>query len=73
MSIRILVMEEGLALVPLVGAAAYKSFRPALYSWPSLPDGTRIEQSSKSPCRYMVLGLSIENKNADLEEAKRLR
>lgn len=71
---RILVMEEGLVLVPLVGAAAYKSFRPALYSWPSLPDGTRIEQSSKSPSRYgaseLLLGLSIENKNVDLEEAK---
>lgn len=71
---RILVMEEGLVPVPLVGAAAYKSFRPALYSWPSLPDGTTIEQSSKTPSRYgaseLLLGLSIENKNVDLEEAK---
>ncbi|XP_057765933.1 uncharacterized protein LOC130986520 [Salvia miltiorrhiza] len=71
---KILVMEEGLVVMPLVGAAAYKSFRPALYSWPSLPDGTRIEQSSKSPSRYgaseLLLGLSIEKKNVDLEEAK---
>ncbi|KAH6827754.1 ARM repeat superfamily protein [Perilla frutescens var. hirtella] len=71
---RILIMEEDLVLVPLVGAAAYKSFRPALYSWPSLPDGTEIEQSSKGRSRYgaseLLLGLSIDNKNADLEEAK---
>lgn len=71
---KILIMEEGLVLVPLVGAAAYKSFKPALYSWPSLPDGTRIEQNSKVRSRYgaseLLLGLSIDNKNADLEEAK---
>ena len=71
---KILVMEEGLVPVPLVGAAAYKSFRPALYSWPSLPDGTTIEQGSKSPSRYgaseLLLGLSIEEKNSNLEEAK---
>lgn len=72
---KILIMEEGLVLVPLVGAAAYKSFRPSLYSWPSLPDGTKIEQSSKVPSRYgaseLLLGLSVDEKNADLEEAKR--
>ncbi|KAK6134182.1 hypothetical protein DH2020_032072 [Rehmannia glutinosa] len=71
---RILIMEEGLVLVPLVGAAAYKSFRPALYSWPSLPDGTKIEQSSKGPSRYgaseLLLGLNIDDKNVDLEQAK---
>ncbi|KAH6765343.1 ARM repeat superfamily protein [Perilla frutescens var. frutescens] len=71
---KILIMEEDLVLVPLVGAAAYKSFRPALYSWPSLPDGTEIEQSSKGRSRYgaseLLLGLSIDNTNADLEEAK---
>ncbi|KAL0380873.1 UNVERIFIED_CONTAM: Junction plakoglobin [Sesamum angustifolium] len=71
---RILVMEEGLVLVPLVGAAAYKSFTPALYSWPSLPDGTKIEQSSKGPSRYgaseLLLGLNVDEEKAELEEAK---
>lgn len=71
---KILIMEEGLVLVPLVGAAAYKSFKPALYSWPSLPDGSRIEQRSKGHSRYgaseLLLGLSIDNNNTDLEEAK---
>uniref|UniRef100_A0A5B7BN26 Uncharacterized protein n=1 Tax=Davidia involucrata TaxID=16924 RepID=A0A5B7BN26_DAVIN len=71
---RILVMEEGLVLVPVIGEAAYKSFRPALYSWPSLPDGTEIEQSSKGPSRYgaseLLLGLNVQDKNANLEEAK---
>ncbi|PIN21750.1 hypothetical protein CDL12_05560 [Handroanthus impetiginosus] len=72
---RILIMEEGLVLVPLVGAAAYESFNPALYSWPSLPDGTKFEKSSKDPSRFgaseLLLGLHFENnKSMDLEEAK---
>ncbi|GFP96648.1 hypothetical protein PHJA_001808900 [Phtheirospermum japonicum] len=71
---RILIMDEGLVLVPLIGASAYKSFRPSLYSWPSLPDGTKIEQSPKGPSRYgaseLLLGLNIDNENADLEDAK---
>lgn len=70
---KILIMEEGLLLVPLVGAVAYKSFRPALYSWPSLPDGTKIDQNTKTS-RYgaseLLLGLNIEDKNANIEEAK---
>ncbi|KAL3654500.1 hypothetical protein CASFOL_004181 [Castilleja foliolosa] len=71
---RILIMDEGLVLVPLIGASAYKSFRPSLYSWPSLPDGTKIDQSPKGPSRYgaseLLLGLHIDNENADIEEAK---
>ncbi|XAR72220.1 hypothetical protein NMG60_11018789 [Bertholletia excelsa] len=71
---RILVMEEGLLLVPLVGAAAYNSFRPALHSWPSLPDGMEIEQNTKGPSRYgaseLLLGLNIQDKDANLEETK---
>ncbi|XP_075481784.1 uncharacterized protein LOC142522344 [Primulina tabacum] len=71
---RILVMEEGIVLVPLIGTAAYKSFRPALYSWPYLPDGTEIEQTSKGPSKYgaseLLLGLNVQEKNIDLDEAK---
>ncbi|KAJ4973287.1 hypothetical protein NE237_006461 [Protea cynaroides] len=71
---RILVMEEGLVLVPMVGAAAYKSFRPVTHSWPSLPDGTEIEWNSSGHSRYgaseLLLGLNIHDKNSDLEEAK---
>ncbi|XP_010551614.1 PREDICTED: uncharacterized protein LOC104822169 isoform X3 [Tarenaya hassleriana] len=48
---RLLIIEEGLVPVPLIGAAAYKSFRPPLYSWPSLPDGVEIEQTPKRPSR----------------------
>lgn len=70
---RILVIEEGLVPVPIVGAATYKSFRPGLHSWPSLPDGTEIEQSSKEPSRFgaseLLLGLNVDN-NADIEEGK---
>jgi hypothetical protein len=67
-------MEEGLVLVPLIGAAAYRSFIPALHSWPSLPDGSKIEHTFKGPSRFgaseLLLGLNIDDKNAYLEEAK---
>ncbi|XP_038987650.1 uncharacterized protein LOC103704859 isoform X2 [Phoenix dactylifera] len=70
---RILVIEEGLIRVPVIGAAAYKSFRPQTYSWPSLPDGIEIQRNSR-PSRYgaseLLLGLNIREKNFDLEELK---
>eukprot|EP00262_Sarcandra_glabra_P001594 TRINITY_DN1172_c0_g1_i1.p1 TRINITY_DN1172_c0_g1~~TRINITY_DN1172_c0_g1_i1.p1 ORF type:complete len:843 (+),score=145.25 TRINITY_DN1172_c0_g1_i1:84-2612(+) len=73
---RILIIEEGLVLVPLIGVEAYKSFRPVSYSWPSLPDGTELERSSSSRnSRYgaseLLLGLNIHDKSVDLDEAKR--
>lgn len=71
---RILVIEEGLVPVPLVGAAAYKSFSPSLHLWPTLPDGTEIERTSPQPSRFgaseLLLGLNIDDKNANIEEAK---
>ncbi|TXG57162.1 hypothetical protein EZV62_018475 [Acer yangbiense] len=71
---RILIIEEGLVPVPMIGAAAYKSFKPGLYSWPSLPDGTEIERTSNSPSRYganeLLLGLNLNDKNVNMEEAK---
>lgn len=71
---RILIVEEGLVPVPMIGAAAYKSFRPGLYSWPRLPDGTEIEQTSKTPSRFgaseLLLGLNVDEKNVNIEEAK---
>ncbi|WOL14666.1 hypothetical protein Cni_G23447 [Canna indica] len=70
---RILIIEEGLVRVPLVGADAYRVFRPPTHSWPSLPDGTEIERNS-TPSRYgaseLLLGLSVREKNFNLEEAK---
>ncbi|CAL0318478.1 unnamed protein product [Lupinus luteus] len=71
---RILVIEEGLVPVPLVGAAAYKSFTPSLHLWPTLPDGSEIERTSRQPSRFgaseLLLGLNINDKNANIEEAK---
>uniref|UniRef100_A0A6N2MEX4 Uncharacterized protein n=1 Tax=Salix viminalis TaxID=40686 RepID=A0A6N2MEX4_SALVM len=71
---RILVIEEGLVPVPLIGIAAYRSLTPSLHSWPSLPDGSKIERTSKGPSRFgaseLLLGLNIDDKNASLEEAK---
>ncbi|KAG4991329.1 hypothetical protein JHK87_024786 [Glycine soja] len=71
---RILVIEEGLVPVPLIDAAAFKSFTPGLHLWPTLPDGTEIERTSRLPSRYgaseLLLGLNVDDKNANLEEAK---
>ncbi|XP_031387630.1 uncharacterized protein LOC116200839 isoform X2 [Punica granatum] len=71
---RILIIEEGLMPVPMVGSAAYKSFKPSLHSWPSLPDGTEIEQTFKEPSRFgaseLLLGLNISENDANIEEAK---
>nr|XP_011463192.1 PREDICTED: uncharacterized protein LOC101307300 isoform X3 [Fragaria vesca subsp. vesca] len=71
---RITIIEEGLVPVPMIGAAAYKAFRPGLYSWPSLPDGTQIEQTSNTPSRFgaseLLIGLHVDDKNANIEEAK---
>ncbi|WVZ10780.1 hypothetical protein V8G54_015310 [Vigna mungo] len=71
---KILVMEEGLVPVPLIGAAAFKSFNPGLHLWPTLPDGTEIERTSRQPSPFgaseLLLGLNIDDKNANLEEAK---
>ena len=71
---RILVIEEGLVPVPLIGAAAYKSFNPGLHVWPTLPDGTEIERTSRQPSKFgaseLLLGLNIDDKNANIDEAK---
>ncbi|XP_016180751.1 uncharacterized protein LOC107623111 isoform X1 [Arachis ipaensis] len=71
---RILVIEEGLVPVPLIGAAAYKSFTPRLHAWPTLPDGTEIEKTpgrnSKFGASELLLGLNIDDKNANIDEAK---
>ncbi|KAI4369066.1 hypothetical protein MLD38_017557 [Melastoma candidum] len=71
---RILIIEEGLLPVPMVGTDAYKSFEPSLYSWPSLPDGTEIEQTSKGPSRFgaseLLLGLNVNDDSLKIEEAK---
>ncbi|KAI4313757.1 hypothetical protein L6164_026712 [Bauhinia variegata] len=71
---RILVIEEGLVPVPLVGSAAFKSLSPGLHAWPTLPDGTELERTSKEPSRFgaseLLLGLNIDEKNANIEESK---
>lgn len=71
---KILVMEEGLVRVPLVGSAAYNSYKPALHSWPSLPDGTEFRRSSKGPSTYgaseLLLGLNVEDKSDKIDEIK---
>ncbi|XP_031475988.1 uncharacterized protein LOC116247804 isoform X1 [Nymphaea colorata] len=72
---RILIVEAGLILVPIIGAAAYKSLTPASRSWPSLPDGTEFERYSSVPSRFgaseLLLGLNVQDEDARLEEAQK--
>ncbi|EEE54715.1 hypothetical protein OsJ_02044 [Oryza sativa Japonica Group] len=68
-----LIIEEGLVRVPLVGSAVYKAFRPLPHSWPSFPDGSEIQRSSR-PSKYgateLLLGLSVGEKETEPDEAK---
>uniref|UniRef100_A0A7N0UBI9 ARM repeat superfamily protein n=1 Tax=Kalanchoe fedtschenkoi TaxID=63787 RepID=A0A7N0UBI9_KALFE len=71
---RILILEEGLVRVPLIGNGLYKSLKPITHSWPTLPDGTQIEQTNKSPSRFganeLLLGLSADEEKMRIEDAK---
>ncbi|KAG2589080.1 hypothetical protein PVAP13_5NG251700 [Panicum virgatum] len=68
-----LIMEEGLVRVPLVGSAAYKAFKPLPHSWPTFPDGSEIQRSSR-PSKYgateLLLGLSVNEKDTKPDKAK---
>ncbi|KAG2598063.1 hypothetical protein PVAP13_5KG350700 [Panicum virgatum] len=68
-----LIIEEGLIRVPLVGSAAYKAFKPLPHSWPTFPDGSEIQRSSR-PSKYgateLLLGLSVNEKDTKPDEAK---
>jgi hypothetical protein len=70
---RILVIEEGLVPVPLIGAAAYKSYIPHKYEPLVFPDGTEIEKTYNKPSKYgaseFLFGLNVDN-NANIDEAK---
>ncbi|KAK2399557.1 ARM repeat superfamily protein [Trifolium repens] len=70
---RILVIEEGLVPVPLIGAAAYKSYIPHKYELLVFPDGTEIEKTYNKPSKYgaseFLFGLNVDN-NANIDEAK---
>ncbi|CAM8884209.1 unnamed protein product [Rhodiola kirilowii] len=71
---RILIIEEGLIRVPLIGNETFKSLKPVTHSWPTLPDGTQIEQTSKGPSRFgaseLLLGLSADEEKIKIEDAK---
>lgn len=68
-----LIVDQGLVRIPLVGSSAYKAFRPQPHSWPSFPDGSEIQRSSR-PSKYgateLLLGLILNEKKAEPDEAK---
>ncbi|KAM3330268.1 hypothetical protein ACQJBY_026928 [Aegilops geniculata] len=68
-----LIVDQGLVRIPLVGSSAYKAFRPQPHSWPSFPDGSEIQRSSRpSKCgaTELLLGLILNEKKAEPDEAK---
>jgi hypothetical protein len=71
---KILVMEEGLVLVPLIGASAYSSFKSQTNPWPSLADGTPLKKTFTGKSKYgageVLLGLNMEENSSKLDEAK---
>ncbi|XP_058184334.1 vacuolar protein 8 isoform X2 [Rhododendron vialii] len=70
---RILIVEEGLVLVPLVGSAAYESFKPDSDSGLTWPDGTEIEKIYEGPAPYGASEVLIEldvNGKISVDDAK---
>ncbi|KAJ7543007.1 hypothetical protein O6H91_09G021900 [Diphasiastrum complanatum] len=74
---KLAVLEEGLVPVPLIGAAAYRSFKPHLQQAPSIPENTKLEQppqrlDSTFGAGELLLGLKIGNESPDLDNSTKL-
>ena len=68
-------MEEGLVPVPLIGASAYRSFKPLLDKTPSFPEEIDLDASplpSTFGAGNLLLGLNAKKKSYDIDEATQL-
>lgn len=74
---RVAIIEEGLVPVPLIGASAYRSFKPLLEVAPSLPEDIKLGES-QSPVESvfgageLLLGLKAGDDAHDIDRATRL-
>lgn len=67
-----IIIEEGLVPVPLIGASAYKSFKPLLDVAPPLPEGLNVEPPplpSTFGAGKLLLGLKGKSMVYDLDDA----
>ncbi|OAE19512.1 hypothetical protein AXG93_4794s1240 [Marchantia polymorpha subsp. ruderalis] len=72
-----LIIEEGLVFVPVIGASAYRSFKPLLQEAPTLPESVDVLQTApKVPSTFgagnLLLGLNWESRGNDIDDASRL-
>ncbi|KAL2630411.1 hypothetical protein R1flu_015097 [Riccia fluitans] len=75
--VKLLIIEEGLVFVPVIGANAYRSFKPLLQEAPTLPESiAALQTSPKPPSTFgageLLLGLNLENGVKEIDEAERL-
>ncbi|KAL3688296.1 hypothetical protein R1sor_014605 [Riccia sorocarpa] len=75
--VKLLIIEEGLVFVPVIGANAYRSFKPLLQEAPTLPESIAAQQASPKPpstfgAGELLLGLNLENGGKEIDEAERL-
>eukprot|EP00850_Spirogloea_muscicola_P008886 SM000048S16598 [mRNA] locus=s48:621455:625861:- [translate_table: standard] len=73
--LRALMIEEGLVVVPLIGADAYRSFKPLLHEAPQLPQSVKLERRTLQADKdgdfgagSLLLGLSVNDEASQLDE-----
>ncbi|MCO5584465.1 hypothetical protein L7F22_038393 [Adiantum nelumboides] len=70
-----MIIEEGMVPVPLIGASAYKSFKPLLNVAPPLPEGLDVKSSSV-PSTFgagkLLLGLGQKDDSYNLDDTTQI-
>jgi hypothetical protein len=71
---RLAIIENGLVPVPLIGASAYRSFKPLLEEAPPLPDNISLGEAPKSDfgAGELLLGLKAGADTPEIDDATRL-
>jgi hypothetical protein len=71
---RLAIIENGLVPVPLIGASAYRSFKPLLEEAPPLPDNISLGEAPKSDfgAGELLLGLKAGADAPEIDDATRL-
>lgn len=65
---KLLVIEEGLILVPLIGGSAFRSFKSPVKDAP-LPEGVNLKEVFSTPSRF---GLNVKSVGHGLDETSRI-
>ena len=65
---KFLVIDEGLIIVPLIGASAFRSFKSPVKDAP-LPEGVNLKEVFSTPSRF---GLNVKSIGHELDETLRM-